>query len=68
MLFSQLTGTGICVHTNPCKNGGACIRVGNNYTCSCAYGFNGSHCETGKLLAILYNVKDVKVVIRGFGK
>ena len=68
MLFSQLTaGTGICV-INPCANGGACIRVGNNYTCSCAPGFNGRNCETSKFLVILYNMKDIKVINRGFCK
>ena len=47
--------------SSPCQNGGTCDDAVNMYTCSCAAGFNGDNCETGRFSAILYNVKDVKV-------
>ncbi|KAI0226078.1 Fibrinogen C domain-containing protein 1-B [Lamellibrachia satsuma] len=32
--------------TNPCKNGGTFVDGGvNTYTCSCAYGYDGFHCQ-----------------------
>ena len=34
-----------CV-TNPCRNNATCSYVDNHYTCQCAPGFTGSHCET----------------------
>ncbi|XP_077351263.1 factor VII-activating protease [Festucalex cinctus] len=32
---------------NPCKNGGQCIRDGNNFECECASGFRGRFCHVG---------------------
>ena len=35
--------------SNPCKNGGTCIKIRNKkYTCKCAGGYKGVKCETGK--------------------
>ena len=33
---------------NPCQNGGTCTDQVNNYTCSCAAGYTGKICQTGK--------------------
>lgn len=30
-----------------CLNGGSCIDGLNSYTCKCASGFDGDHCEQG---------------------
>ncbi|XP_061164208.1 von Willebrand factor A domain-containing protein 2-like isoform X4 [Saccostrea echinata] len=32
-------------NSNPCQNGGNCIDGYNQYTCSCAQGYTGVHCE-----------------------
>ena len=34
--------------SNPCENGGNCTDNVNHYTCSCADGYTGIHCETGE--------------------
>ena len=34
--------------SNPCQNGGSCTDVINGYSCSCAAGYSGLHCETGQ--------------------
>ena len=39
--------------SSPCKNGGTCSDHVNSYTCSCAAGYNGVHCENGTFLHIL---------------
>jgi hypothetical protein len=31
---------------NPCLNGGTCTNGANNYTCTCAAGFEANNCET----------------------
>lgn len=34
--------------SGPCRNGATCIDVDEStYTCSCAPGFTGTHCENG---------------------
>ena len=33
--------------SNPCQNGGTCTDGVNGYTCGCADGYTGTHCETG---------------------
>eukprot|EP00066_Takifugu_rubripes_P002082 XP_003963745.1 PREDICTED: hyaluronan-binding protein 2-like [Takifugu rubripes] len=32
---------------NPCKNGGTCVRAGNDFDCQCAPGYRGSVCHVG---------------------
>lgn len=32
----------------PCLNGGTCFDAVNGFTCSCASGYTGSVCESGK--------------------
>ncbi|XP_061765990.1 hyaluronan-binding protein 2-like [Nerophis ophidion] len=32
---------------NPCKNGGACIKDGNDFDCECPPGFTGKFCHVG---------------------
>ena len=34
---------------NPCQNGGACTDEVAGYSCSCAAGYTGINCETGKI-------------------
>lgn len=47
--------------TSPCKNGGICSNTRGGYTCKCASGFKGKHCEQGNyllyegLLGLQYN-------------
>ncbi|KAI0208143.1 hypothetical protein LSAT2_007193 [Lamellibrachia satsuma] len=35
--------------SNPCQNGGKCQDGLDTYQCSCASGYNGTHCERGEL-------------------
>ena len=36
---------------NPCQNDGTCTDGVDTYTCSCVTGFEGSECQTSKLLS-----------------
>ena len=41
---------------DPCKNSGNCTDGINEYNCTCIPGYNGTNCETGKLMFVrLYN-------------
>ena len=41
---------------DPCKNSGNCTDGVNEYNCTCVPGYNGTNCETGKLMfAKLWN-------------
>ena len=35
--------------SNPCQNGAQCVDAVNMYTCNCVPGYEGTHCETGKI-------------------
>ena len=37
--------------SDPCKNGGNCTDGVNEYNCACVLGYNGTICETGKLMS-----------------
>ncbi len=34
--------------SNPCLNGATCNNLVNEFNCSCAPGYDGKHCQTGK--------------------
>ncbi len=34
--------------SNPCQNGAECVDGTNKYTCTCAAGYTGENCQTGK--------------------
>ena len=34
--------------SDPCQNGAECQAQGGDYVCTCAAGYTGSNCETGK--------------------
>ena len=34
--------------SNPCENGATCNNYVNEFNCSCAAGYEGTLCETGK--------------------
>jgi len=36
--------------SNPCRNSGTCVDLIDGYNCSCAAGYTGVKCETGKLV------------------
>jgi len=36
--------------STPCMNGATCKDGTDSYTCACIAGYNGTACETGKLL------------------
>ena len=50
--FHDITDIDECL-SNPCKNGGHCIDGINDYDCTCADGWIGKNCETGKYFHIL---------------
>ena len=35
--------------SNPCQNGGSCSDEVNKFSCSCASGYEGATCQTGRL-------------------
>ena len=42
--------------SGPCENGASCVDNINGYTCSCADGYTGGHCETGKILVFVHGI------------
>ena len=43
--FSCLVNIDEC-ESDPCQNGGTCNDDVNMYTCTCAPGYTGTHCES----------------------
>ena len=39
--------------SRPCKNGGTCQNLINDYSCTCAPGYSGKSCETGKYFLLV---------------
>jgi hypothetical protein len=35
------------LNSNPCKNGGTCVKFGDSYTCKCTENWAGTDCEMG---------------------
>ena len=35
--------------SKPCQNGGTCVEDTTGYTCTCASGYTGTNCQTGKV-------------------
>ena len=46
-IFLFFTDINEC-ESSPCQNGGACTDKVNGYECTCAAGYAGADCETGK--------------------
>ena len=36
-----------------CFNGGTCVDGVNSFTCNCAKGYTGNHCQTGNTLLLI---------------
>ena len=47
------TDSSWCENPSTCLNGGICKDLGNNFTCNCSKGFEGTRCEKGKVKSIL---------------
>ena len=66
-----------CRGTELCKHNGDCINNNGSYTCDCTDGWQGQHCEDGKLLdkskimwsvckwrlALVYPVNDIYLLL-----
>lgn len=39
---------------NPCRNGGECIKDGNDFDCKCPQGYRGRFCHVGKCFTLHY--------------
>ena len=50
LFFSKVS---LC-EPNPCKNGGECIKDGNDFDCLCPVGFRGRFCHVGKYTLLFY--------------
>jgi len=46
MKYYSFTDIDECA-SNPCQNGATCNNLQNQYTCTCAGGWQGTHCELG---------------------
>ena len=61
----------ICLDINecepqPCLNGGTCTDGINSFTCTCAEGWTGDHCEKSKFL--LDNFAQIKSFEKTFSR
>ena len=43
--------------SNPCVNDATCVDNVNGYTCNCAAGYTGTHCEQGAIRPKLQQAK-----------
>ena len=43
--------------SNPCVNDATCVDDVNGYTCNCAAGYTGTHCEQGANLSKIQQTK-----------
>lgn len=41
-----------CFVKEPCQNNGTCVNNEGSYHCSCSAGWEGKHCDIGKLSAV----------------
>ena len=52
---------------DPCQNGGTCSPKDSTFTCTCAGGFTGQHCEnktvTGKLYYVLSTSQSIMITV-----
>ena len=46
LICSPVTDIDECA-SNPCVNDATCVDNVNGYTCNCAVGYTGTHCEQG---------------------
>lgn len=46
---------GTMCHPNPCQNGASCHEYGENYSCICTEGFDGTHCQ-GKAYSSYFRI------------
>ena len=49
--------------SSPCQNGGACTDKVNGYECTCAAGYAGADCETGKLQMFKFHLAVCMLII-----
>ena len=45
---------------NPCQNQGVCLNRLGNYSCDCVAGFEGQHCDQGKISYIIQLLSKLK--------
>ena len=38
--------------SSPCQNGAVCTDAFNSYTCACAAGYTGTHCQIGESVGL----------------
>ena len=51
-------------NSNPCMNGSTCVDGINGYNCTCAAGYTGDRCETGRFERVSNACRNIKTVSR----